>query len=86
MNLVAVSALHKFVAFSSLRRDCMKGASTVALALILFVSPIYAKDKHAPLTASVIAAKTVYIDNQTGHSQITDRAYEALDKWGDSKS
>ena len=28
------------------------------------------------------AAKTVYIDNQTGSSQITDKAYEALSKWG----
>jgi hypothetical protein len=60
----------------------MKAASIVVLALVLVVSPIYAKDKHAPLPASVIAAKTVYIDNQTGHSQITDRAYEALSKWG----
>jgi hypothetical protein len=30
----------------------------------------------------VIAAKTVYIDNQTGASTITDKAYEALSKWG----
>jgi hypothetical protein len=84
MNLVAVSVLYNLVAFSSLRRYCMKAASTVALALalVLFVSPIYAKDKHAPLPASVLAAKTVYIDNQTGHSQITDRAYDALGKWG----
>src|SRR5271165_3250917 len=60
----------------------MKLRNTVALALVLVVSPIYAKDKHAPLPASVLAAKTVYIDNQTGHSEITDRAYDALSKWG----
>jgi hypothetical protein len=60
----------------------VKTAITAALALVLVVSPIHAKDKHAPLPASVIAAKTVYIDNQTGHSDITDRAYEALTKWG----
>jgi hypothetical protein len=60
----------------------LKAAITAALALVLVVSPIHAKDKHAPLPASVIAAKTVYIDNQTGHSDITDRAYEALSKWG----
>jgi hypothetical protein len=35
-----------------------------------------------PLPASVIAAKTVYIDNQTGHEEITDRAVDALTKWG----
>ncbi len=60
----------------------MKAANTVALALVLFVSPIYAKDKPPPLPASVMAAKTVYIDNQTGHANITDRAYDALNKWG----
>ena len=60
----------------------MKAANTLALALVLVVSPIYAKDKHAPLPASVMAAKTVYIDNQTGHAEITDRAYEELTKWG----
>ena len=60
----------------------MKAASTVALALILIVSPIHAKDNHAPLPASVMAAKTVYIDNQTSEAAITDRAYDALTKWG----
>ena len=60
----------------------MKAAITAALALVLVASPIHAKDKHAPLPASVIAAKTVYIDNQTDHAEITDRAYDALSKWG----
>jgi hypothetical protein len=60
----------------------MKTANAVALAFVLVVSPIHAKDKFAPLPASVIAAKTVYIDNQTGHPEITDRAYDALSKWG----
>jgi hypothetical protein len=43
---------------------------------------MHAKEKHAPLAASVMAAKSVYIDNQTGHSEITDRASDALSKWG----
>jgi len=60
----------------------MKAAITAALGLVLVVSPIHAQDKRAPLPASVIAAKTVYIDNQTGDAQITDRAYDALSKWG----
>ena len=60
----------------------MKAAKTIALAVVLVVSPMYAADKYPPLPASVIAAKTVYIDNQTGFSQITDKAYEALSKWG----
>ena len=61
---------------------CMKAAKKLALALVLVVSPMYAADKYPPLPASVIAAKTVYIDNQTGSSQVTDKAYEALTKWG----
>jgi len=60
----------------------MKAAKIVALAVVLVVSPMYAADKYPPLPASVTAAKTVYIDNQTGSSQITDKAYEALSKWG----
>ena len=60
----------------------MKAAKTLALAVILVVPPIYAADKYPPLPASVLAAKTVFIDNQTGFSQITDKAYEALTKWG----
>lgn len=60
----------------------MKATITAVLALVLIVSPIRANDKHAPLPASVMAAKTIYIDNQTGHSEITDRAYDALTKWG----
>jgi hypothetical protein len=60
----------------------MKAAKTIALAVVLVVSPMYAADKYPPLPASVIAAKTVYIDNKTGYSQITDKAYEALTKWG----
>ena len=59
----------------------MKTAAAVAaLAIALVVSPSHAKDKHVPLPASVIAAKTVYIDNETGHAEITDRAVDALTK------
>jgi hypothetical protein len=60
----------------------MKTVIIAALAFVIVVSSIHAKDKHAPLPASVITAKTVYIDNQTGHAEITDRAYDALSKWG----
>jgi hypothetical protein len=61
----------------------MKAVAVVAaLAIGLVVSPIRAKDKHVPLPASVMAAKTVYIDNQTGHEEITDRAVDSLTKWG----
>ena len=60
----------------------MKAAKTVALAIVLVASPIFAADKYPPLPASVTAAKTVFIDNQTGSSQVTDKAYEALTKWG----
>jgi hypothetical protein len=60
----------------------MKAATIVALAVVLVVSPIYAADKYPPLPASVIAAKTVFIDNKTGYTQVTDKAYEALSKWG----
>jgi hypothetical protein len=41
-----------------------------------------AKDRqHLPLPAPVLAAKTVYIDNQTGMAKLGDRAYEEMKKW-----
>jgi hypothetical protein len=68
--------------YTQLRRDSMKVAITAALAIVLAISTIHAKDNYAPLPASVMAAKTIYIDNQTGQPEITDRAYDALTKWG----
>jgi hypothetical protein len=67
---------------SPLREIAVKAAKTIALAVVLVASPIYAADKYPPLPPSVIAAKTVFIDNKTGFTQITDKAYEALSKWG----
>jgi hypothetical protein len=60
----------------------MKAAITAAVALVLVLSPVRAKDKNAPLPASVMAAKTVYIDNHTGHPEIAERAHDALSSWG----
>jgi hypothetical protein len=60
----------------------MKAAITAALALALIATPILAGDKPTPLPASVMTAKTVFLDNQTGHDQITDRATEEITKWG----
>ena len=77
-----MGVLRKSGEYSELTGDCMKTANAVALALVLIVYPLYAKDNHAPLPASVMAAKTVYIDNQTSEAAITDRAYDALTKWG----
>ena len=30
----------------------------------------------------VLSARTVYIDNQSGHAYVMDRAYNQLQKWG----
>src|SRR5580704_19493444 len=59
----------------------MKAVAFVA-ALTLLISPIHAQDQHPPSPASLMAAKTVYIDNQTGNAKITDRANDAITKWG----
>lgn len=60
----------------------MKAAKTIALAVVLVVSPMYAADKYPPLPARAAAANTVHIDNHTGSSQIADKAYEAISSWG----
>jgi hypothetical protein len=54
------------------------------LCLCIAITPTcLAKDKnHLPLPPQVIAAKTIYIDNQSGIAKLGDRAYEQLNKWG----
>lgn len=54
----------------------------IPFVLLSFSISAVAKDKHAPLPARLISAKTAYIDNQTNYSQVTDRAYDELTKWG----
>jgi hypothetical protein len=54
-----------------------------ALGFALGTFPLRAKEKqHLPLPATVLTAKTVFIDNQTGMAKLGDRAYEELTKWG----
>jgi hypothetical protein len=61
----------------------MKAVAVVAtFTVALVISPIYAQDQHPPFPASMMAAKTVYIDNETGDAKITDRANDAIRKWG----
>jgi hypothetical protein len=60
----------------------MKAVAVVAALAALVISPIYAQDQHPPFPASLMAAKTVYIDNQTGDAKITDRANDSITKWG----
>src|SRR6202521_6472404 len=41
-----------------------------------------ANDKHASLPASVLSAKTIYVDNQTNSAELQNTAYTELAKWG----
>ena len=60
--------------------------SAVVLSLlfvVIFARALMAKEKqHLPLPQKILAAKLVYIDNQSGQAKIGDRAYEELKKWG----
>jgi hypothetical protein len=59
------------------------GVLTTLLVLAMLTSTAVAKDKSLlPLPPQVLAAKTVYIDNQSGEAKIGDRAYQEIKKWG----
>jgi hypothetical protein len=67
----------------------MKSFVRVFAAVTLFVLfrtiTIQGNDKHdkrASLPASVVAAKTVYVDNQTTSAELLNTAYAELSKWG----
>jgi hypothetical protein len=53
------------------------------IVVILFAAGLaYAKDKHSPLPAGVLSARTIYVDNQTNDASLLDDAYMGLNKWG----
>jgi hypothetical protein len=64
----------------------MKSFAPVFFAVFLLVlsgpTASLAKDKHASLPASVLSAKTVYVDNQTNSAELQNTAYTELAKWG----
>jgi hypothetical protein len=53
----------------------------IALYLLLCTFPAVAKDLKAPLPEKLFEAKTVYIDNRSGQSDILDKGYTALKEW-----
>jgi hypothetical protein len=55
-----------------------------AATLLFFFGAIktHANDKQASLPASVVSAKTVYVDNQTTSAELLNAAYTELSKWG----
>jgi hypothetical protein len=44
--------------------------------------PVQASDKHPGLPASVVNAKTIYVDNHTTSAELQNTAYIELSKWG----
>ncbi|MGB8768500.1 MAG: hypothetical protein WCC92_02725 [Candidatus Korobacteraceae bacterium] len=62
-------------------RSCFVGLFLV-IGITIFTISSAAKSKHLPLPPQITAAKTVYIDNQSGMAKLGDRAYEQLQKWG----
>jgi hypothetical protein len=51
-------------------------------AAALLVATAYAKQQKMPLPQRLMAAKTVYIDNRSGHSNVGDKCFDELSKWG----
>ena len=63
--------------------------STKKLASLLLISsvllslePVQANEKRGAIPSRVLAAKTIYIDNQTTDAELQHDAYLGLSKWG----
>jgi hypothetical protein len=53
------------------------------LAITICAAPLTAgEENHMPLSAKIMTAKTIYIDNRSGMAQVGDRAYDELKNWG----
>jgi hypothetical protein len=59
--------------------------ATVTLLVLFSTITIQANDKHdkrALLPASMVSAKTVYVDSETTSAEMLNTAYTELSKWG----
>ena len=45
-------------------------------------SLVQANERKAPVPTKVLAAKTIYVDNQTNDAELQHDAYMGLSKWG----
>jgi hypothetical protein len=59
-------------------------APALVAVVFLFLSPapVRANEKRPSLPASVLSARTVYVDNQTASAELQNTAYMELSKWG----
>jgi len=64
------------------KENAVKIRTVLALSTLMFAFPALAKHEKMPLPQQVTNAKTVYIDNQSGHAELGDRAYDEMKKWG----
>jgi hypothetical protein len=60
-----------------LRQSVLLAATALVLA-----APGYAKHEKLPLPQQIMTAKTIYIDNRSGLSEVGDKAYDEIKKWG----
>jgi hypothetical protein len=58
----------------------LRGVSLLVVAMSVVPSSL-AKKEQAPLSTTVLAAKTAYIENH-GSAKLKDRSYDELKKWG----
>jgi hypothetical protein len=54
----------------------------LAAGMLMVPALTQANDKKAPVPTKVLAAKTIYVDNQTNDAELQHDAYMGLSKWG----
>jgi hypothetical protein len=54
----------------------------LATGMLMVPSLAQANEKKAPVPSKVLAAKTIYVDNQTNDAELQHDAYMGLSKWG----
>lgn len=63
-------------------KSCLLQLLVLFIVVAAFTTDGTAKDKHLPLPPQITAAKSVFIDNQSGISNIGDKCYQEIQKWG----
>jgi hypothetical protein len=67
---------------SKVQRCSHSTLGQIFLVLITLCIPSFAASKTSPLPDEVLSAKSIYLDNQTGHQAVLDTANYEFNKWG----
>lgn len=79
---MAVTEAKAYALVRLVARGIIARMRIVCVALVAALALCGADESHAPLPDRIVAAKTVFLQNDSGEQNLTDQLYRHLEEWG----